>query len=55
MSVELIDLRKANDHAARRRVRQQKVEQMRQRSAMRRNRRRQLDLLVAGVCKGWLR
>ena len=51
-SSEAYDLRKTNDRA------QQKRKQMNdyhRRITKRRNRRRQLDLLVAGIGRGWLR
>jgi hypothetical protein len=46
------DLRKANQHMQRRRER---IQAYRQRTGKRRNQRRQVDLIVAGVLKGWIR
>ncbi len=48
---ELSDLRKTNDRAAKRRHR---LDGYRQRHAQRRDRRRQMAMLAAGVRKGWL-
>jgi hypothetical protein len=49
---ELSDLRKTNDRMA---VRQRRMAEYRQRTGKRRNQRRQVDLIVAGVLKGWIR
>ena len=46
------DLDAANRHMQQRR---QRIDAMRQRTKRQRDRRRQLDLLVAGVCRGWIR
>jgi hypothetical protein len=46
------DLRKTNQHMQRRRER---MAEYRQRTTRRRNQRRQVDLIVAGVLKGWIR
>lgn len=52
MKNELSDIRKTNDRAARKAKR---MGQYRQRTTERRNKRRQVDLVVAGVKGGWIR
>jgi hypothetical protein len=49
---ELIDLRKTNDRTTRKAKR---LADYRQRTTERRNKRRQVDLVVAGVKGGWIR
>jgi hypothetical protein len=46
------DLRKTNERYERRRER---MAEYRQRTGKRRNQRRQVDLIVAGVLRGWIR
>jgi hypothetical protein len=46
------DLRKTNERYERRRER---IQAYRQRTGKRRNQRRQVDLIVAGVLRGWIR
>lgn len=50
--LESPELRSANDRRARK---DRQMQDYRTRTGKRRDRRRQLDLIVAGVAKGWLR